>query len=174
MNKKTLLLPLPAAALVALLSGCVGTGPNTQQGAVTGGALGALAGAIIGNNSGGGNGLGGAAIGAAVGALAGGTMGNQADNQRGTLYGEPSGPRGRYYSSANPPQTPPTPVVVETFSPPPAPNSLWIPGYWSYDGYRYTWAAAHWEIPPQNARAYVTAHWEGRRGGYVFVPSYWR
>lgn len=30
--------------VVSLLTGCVGVGPNTQQGAVTGGALGALAG----------------------------------------------------------------------------------------------------------------------------------
>ena len=41
-----------ALVLSALSAGCVGTGPNTQQGAVTGGALGALAGGIIGNNSG--------------------------------------------------------------------------------------------------------------------------
>src|SRR4051812_19225253 len=100
---KTLL--LPSLALVTCLSGCVGVGPNTQQGAVTGGALGAIAGAIIGNNSGGGNSLGGAAIGAAVGALAGGTVGNSVDNDRGTLYGESAGgPRARYYSSARPPQ----------------------------------------------------------------------
>jgi hypothetical protein len=58
MNKPTLLLFL--AALSTLLSGCVGTGPNTQQGAVTGGTLGAIAGAIIGHNSRGGDALGGA------------------------------------------------------------------------------------------------------------------
>ncbi|MDB6168113.1 MAG: hypothetical protein JWM88_977, partial [Verrucomicrobia bacterium] len=41
MHVKTLF--LPALLTTALLSGCVGTGPNTQQGAVAGGALGALA-----------------------------------------------------------------------------------------------------------------------------------
>ena len=79
--------------LSALCAGCVGTGPNTQQGAVTGGALGAIAGAIIGNNSSSHNGLAGAAIGAAAGAIAGGTIGNAADNQQGTLYGAPQGDR---------------------------------------------------------------------------------
>src|SRR5438874_848117 len=83
--------PKPHAYALALIvtlasAGCVGTGPNTQRGAVGGAALGGLAGAIIGNNSGSGNALGGAAIGAAAGALAGGTLGNAADNERGTLY----------------------------------------------------------------------------------------
>jgi len=46
-----------------------------------------------------------------------------------------------------------------------------IPGYWSYDGYRYTWAAGHWENPPPNARSYVTAHWEGRGAVYVLCRA---
>ena len=171
MSKQILL--VSTVALSALFTGCVGVGPNTQQGAVSGGAIGALAGAIIGNNSGG-NSLGGAAIGAAVGAIAGGTMGNSVDNQRGTLYDPPAAPRYRYRTAARPPSPPPPPPQNEAFTAPPAANALWIPGYWSYDGYRYTWAAGHWEIPPPNARSFVTAHWESRGGGYVFVPSYWR
>jgi WXXGXW repeat (2 copies) len=101
-------------------------------------------------------------------------MGNSVDNQRGTLYDEPSSPRSRYRSTARPPEPPPPPAEPEVLTAPPAPNALWIPGYWSYDGYHYAWAGGHWEIPPPNARAYVTAHWEGRGGGYAFVPSYWR
>ena len=65
-----------ALALCAVLTGCVGTGPNTQQGAVEGGAVGAVTGAIIGNNSGGRNGVAGALIGAIAGAIAGGAIGN--------------------------------------------------------------------------------------------------
>ena len=79
MNTKPLLIvPL---ALSFLLAGCVGTGPNTQQGAVTGGALGALAGGIIGNNSGGRTWQG-AAIGGVIGAIAGGAIGNVTDRLR--------------------------------------------------------------------------------------------
>src|SRR4051812_46273998 len=80
---------LAAGLSVVFFTGCVGTGPNTQRGAVGGAALGALAGAIIGNNSGG-NGGSGPLIGAAAGALAGGTMGNAVDNDNGTLYHEGS------------------------------------------------------------------------------------
>ena len=77
---------LPSLALASLLAGCVGTGPNTQQGVIGGAALGALTGAIIGNNSGSHNGASGAAIGALAGGIAGGTLGISLDHQRGTLY----------------------------------------------------------------------------------------
>ena len=168
MNKPTLLLAL--AALSSLLSGCVGTGPNTQQGAVTGGTLGAIAGAIIGHNSRGGDALGGALIGGAAGAIAGGTIGNSVDNQRGTLY---QGTAPANYRVASPPPMPAPPPMTEVMTPPPAPNALWIPGYWYYDGRGYAWVPAHWEIPPPTAHSYMAAHWEYRERHYVFVPGYW-
>lgn len=158
-----------------MLTGCVGTGPNTQQGAVAGGALGALAGAIIGHNSGGGNTLGGALIGGAAGALAGGTIGNSVDHQNGTVYGEsePQVRHATYRVVQQVPVTPPPPAT-DTVTPSPAPNAVWIPGYWSFDGSNYMWVAGHWEIPPPNARSYIAAHWENQGAGYFFVPAYWR
>ncbi len=173
MIKQTLLVSTLAMSLLG--AGCVGTGPNTQQGAVAGGTLGAIAGAVIGHNSRGGDSLGGAILGGTVGAIAGGTMGNAQDQKNGTLYpAYPNEPRYRRVPvSYAPPPAPPTPAS-EAVTPSPAPNALWVPGYWSYDGYRYNWVAGHWEIPPPNARAYVVAHWEQRPEGYAFVQSYWR
>ncbi len=172
MNKKILLVPV--LALSSLFSGCVGTGPNTQNGAVAGGALGAIAGAIIGHNSGGGNTLGGALIGGAAGAIAGGTIGNSVDHQNGTVYGEPRPETVSYTVVETPPPSPPAlPPQPPPGATPPAPNALWVPGYWSFDGARYTWVDAHWEVPPPLAKSYVAAHWEPRNGGYVFVPGYW-
>ena len=161
MNRKTLF--VSSLALSALLTGCVGTGPNTQQGAVSGAALGAIAGAIIGNNSGNHDAGAGALIGALAGGIAGGTMGNAVDNENGTLYGYPEGPRRGYYRTS----------VVEQASPP-APNALWIPGYWDYNGNGYTWTAGHWEIPPPASTTYVAAHWENRGEANVFVRAHWR
>ena len=169
MRKKLIL--VATASLAALFSGCEGTGPNTQQGAVTGGALGAIAGAIIGHNSGSGNTLGGALIGGAAGALAGGTLGNSADHETGTVYGEGASQR-TYRVVQQVPQPPPPPH--ETMTPSPAANAVWIPGYWSFDGGAYSWMAGHWEIPPPNTHTYVAAHWENQGSGYFFVPSYWR
>ena len=173
---------LSAFALTTLLSGCVGSGPNTEQGALTGGALGALAGAVIGHNSRGGDAVGGAILGAAGGAIAGGVIGNSVDQERGTIYGPPE-PRRRAYAypeqrsyrvtrveaPSAPPQTP-----VENIPPSPAPNAVWVAGYWIYDGRSYAWMSGRWEIPPPFAHAYVPAHSESRNGQMVYVPGYWQ
>src|SRR4051812_40414296 len=128
MIKQTLLVSTLALSLLG--AGCVGTGPNTQQGAVNGGALGAIAGAIIGHNSRGGDTLGGALLGGTIGAIAGGTLGNSVDNQRGTLYDAPGGYRQRVPVSYAPPPAPPAPVA-DVVTAAPASNALWVPGFWS-------------------------------------------
>jgi len=180
MRKKALL--VSALVLSLLGAGCVGTGPHTEQGAVTGGALGALAGAIIGHNSRGGDALGGAILGGAAGAIAGGTLGNSVDNQRGTIYDRPYPQQGTVYDRPYPtysrvaseaPPPPPAPPA-ENITAPPAPNALWIPGYWIYNGSQYSWSGGHWEVPPANARTYVAAHWENQGGTPVYVQGSWR
>ena len=170
MKTKFLLLSIAALAPV-VFSGCVGTGPNTQQGAVTGGTLGAITGAIIGHNSRGGDALGGAILGGTAGALAGGALGNSVDQQRGTLY--PNSPYGYRERPMRRIQQPPPPLA-ETVPPPPAGDVLWIPGSWAYDGRGYAWTGGHWEIPPPDAHTYVAAHWETRPSGPAFVPASWR
>lgn len=168
--RKTALL-VSCLALPLLGAGCVGTGPNTEQGAVTGGALGALAGAIIGHNSSGGDAVGGAILGAVGGAVAGGAIGNSVDHERGTIYGERRTVYDRPMAYAPPP--PPAPPA-ETVTAPPAPNALWIPGFWTYNGSGYAWTGGHWEVPPPNARTYMAAHWENQGGVPVYVQGSWR
>lgn len=168
MNKCILL--ISTLGLSGLVSGCVGTGPNTQQGAVSGGTLGAIAGAIIGHNSPGGDALGGAILGGTAGAIAGGTLGNSVDHQQGTIYGYPDD--ARYRRVIAPPPSPAP--YAEPVSAPPAPNAVWAPGYWMFDGQRYTWVGGSWQIPPPQAHAYIAAHWEFQGDRYVFVPSTWR
>ncbi len=165
------LLATSAVFIASLFGGCVGTGPNTQQGAVTGGALGALAGAVIGHNSRGGDSLGGALIGGTVGAIAGGTIGNSVDQQNGTVYGaHPYHSHVGYYSAPPPAPQP----VAETVPASPNPNAVWIPGYWDFNGTGYAWVSGRWEIPPADVHQYVSPHWEDRSGTYVFVRGYWR
>ncbi len=165
--------PLVASlALASLLTGCVGTGPNTQQGVVGGAALGALAGAIIGNNSGNHNGAAGAAIGAVAGGIAGGTIGTSIDHERGTLYtSEQQATTNVVVAQPPPPPPPPADVVVMQSGP----GTVWIPGYWAYDGYRYVWIGGRWARPPHHRyHAYVSPHWERRPSGYVYIQGYWR
>lgn len=168
-TKSIILIPLGVALLSA---GCVGTGPNTQEGAVAGGMLGAIAGAIIGNNTGSGNSAEGALIGAAAGAILGGTMGNQADHQQGTIYGSKQEAT-TVVVSAIPPQ-PPTVAPPEVVSARTAPEAIWIEGHWVYNGQSYYWEPGRWEIPPPRYRQYVAPHWERQGEGYVYVQGYWR
>lgn len=154
-----------ALALCTVLTGCVGTGPNTQNGAVEGGAAGAVAGAIIGNNSGGRNGPAGALIGAIVGAIAGGTIGNSVDHQNGTIYGQPLAAVPVYPSYAAAPE-----VIVAQ----PNPNSIWVPGYWEWTGTQYVWTAGYWTVPPPGFQVYVEGGWIFRGGGYYYRRPYWR
>lgn len=161
-----------ALAVAALGSGCVGTGPNTQNGALSGAAIGGLAGAIIGNNHGHQT-WEGAAIGAAAGAIVGGTIGNNVDHQQGTLYTSQQQATTDYVEAQPPPPPPPQPAPTVVYTRP-APSAVWVEGYWAYDGRGYQWVAAHWEIPPPNYRVYVRPQWVHRRGGYVYVRGYWR
>jgi hypothetical protein len=166
-NRITMKTKITATALLlcAALTGCVGTGPNTQQGAVAGGAVGALAGAVIGNNSGGRNGAAGALIGGLVGAIAGGTIGNSVDHQNGTVYGQPVAAVPAYPAAA------PAPDVVQA---PPSPDAVWVPGYWDWNGYQYNWIAGYWTMPPVGFRVYVRGVWIRRGGGYFYRRPYWR
>lgn len=168
---KSLILSSSLAA-ATLLSGCVGSGPRTEQSAVVGGALGALAGAVIGHNSRGGDALGGAILGSVAGAVTGGAIGNSADHAQGTIYG--SEPRPRYRTVSQPPPAPPPLQGGDVMTAAPTPNAIWVPGYWSYDGRGYNWMAGKWEIPPPTARTYVAAHWQYRDGTYVFMQPYWQ
>jgi WXXGXW repeat (2 copies)/Glycine-zipper domain len=148
----------------------VGTGPNTQEGAVTGGALGALAGAILGNNSRSHNALAGALIGGTAGAIAGGTLGNAADQRNGTIYTSEQQATTNVVVQAPPrPPPPPTEVVVEQ----PAPDMIWIRGCWVWGPEGYFWAPGHWQRPPPYRRYYVAPHWQRRRGNYVYIQGYW-
>jgi len=157
---------LTLAIASIILTGCVGTGPNTQQGAVGGAAIGGLAGAIIGNQSH--NAGGGALVGAAIGAIAGGTLGNAQDQQNGTLYGPP---QPQVYVSEVPQTPEPQPDVVVIS---PGPEYVWIPGYYEFDGRAYAWIRGYWAFPPRHGAVFVRPHWGWDGHRHVFHRGYWR
>jgi hypothetical protein len=162
---------LAALAVASFLTGCQGTGPNTQRRAVGGAALGALAGAIIGNNSGSHNGASGAAIGAIAGGIAGGTLGNSVDNEQRTVYTSENDATSNVVVQQPPAPPPPQREVVYAR---PRGDVVWIPGYYAYDGYRYVWIEGRWARPRRGYRHYEAPHWQRRGGGYVYVQGYWR
>ncbi len=166
----TFLASLVGATLLTF-TGCVGTGPNTQNGAVGGAALGAIAGAVIGHNSGSHNTLAGAAIGGVAGGLAGGALGNAQDHANGTIYTSEADATTRVVVQEPPPQPQ---VRTEVVTVQPAPETVWVGGYYTYAGNGYAWVPGHWERPPHAHRSFVEPHWQRRGGSYVYVQGYWR
>lgn len=170
---KPSLLILGLLSVATFLTGCVGVGSNTQQGAFGGAAVGALAGAIIGNNSGHRNAASGAVIGGIAGAALGGTIGNSLDHQHGTLYTSEKQATTQVVV-AQPPTTPPPPARVNRPRPT-GRTAIWVEGHWLYDGRgAYVWIPGSWTTPPPRYRYYVAPHWSRHHRGYVYVQGYWR
>lgn len=121
---------IPICAIAVLLTGCVGTGPYTQRGAVIGG----VAGAVVGNN----NSVG-TLEGAALGALAGAVLGNSLDHEHGTIYQD------REWVEY------PTPFA-EPIPPMPGPGHVWMPGYWRQRPDGWVWIYGYWRREDFSAR----------------------
>src|SRR3954469_10947207 len=68
-----------------------------------------------------------------------------------------------------PPPPPPNRVVYVTPPPRPAPEFLWIEGYWYPVGHKYKWHEGYGPRPP-----YEGAHGVGpRHDGRMFFEGYW-
>lgn len=69
-------------------------------------------------------------------------------------------------------EAPPPPereIIVER----PAPDYVWIGGYWTWRGGRHVWVGGRWDRPPRAGVAWVSPRWVRRGHGYVFVPGCW-
>ena len=67
---------------------------------------------------------------------------------------------------------PPAPPEVAQPATPPAPDSFYVPGVWTWNGDRYAWRAGYW-ARVQPGYVWVAAHYVWTPSGYVFVPGYW-
>jgi hypothetical protein len=68
-----------------------------------------------------------------------------------------------------PPAPKPEVVIVQ-----PAPDNVWVPGYWRPMGGSWEWVSGHWEAPPSGRRVWVPARYETSDSGVVYVEGYWR
>jgi hypothetical protein len=55
----------------------------------------------------------------------------------------------------------------------PAPNSVWMPGYWAwgYDG--YYWVPGTWTYAPQPGYLWTPGYWGWNAGNYAWNQGYW-
>lgn len=74
------------------------------------------------------------------------------------------------YSSGYVEEAPPT-AQVETRPDQPAPEAVWVDGYWRWQGGQYVWVPGYWETRPFGA--WVSGYWDRRTEGYYWVPGHW-
>ena len=56
----------------------------------------------------------------------------------------------------------------------PAPDYLWVPGYWAWsEGVDYYWVPGTWILPPKTGLLWTPGYWESEEGVYVFHVGYW-
>jgi hypothetical protein len=66
---------------------------------------------------------------------------------------------------------PPIPIYVQP--PIPAPDYLWTPGYWAWNGDDYYFVPGSWIEAPQPGYLWTPGYWGWRDGGYFFNQGYW-
>ena len=55
----------------------------------------------------------------------------------------------------------------------PAPEAVWAPGQWQWDGARWVWVTGAWRLPPRQGMAWQAPRWRSEDRGFVFVPGGW-
>ncbi|HVX86397.1 MAG TPA: hypothetical protein VH253_16555 [Phycisphaerae bacterium] len=77
----------------------------------------------------------------------------------------------------------PPPVVVEEAAPapvyevvpaPPGPGFLWVGGYWTHPGGRWSWVRGHYERPPRAGAVWVAPGWDHVGASFRFRAGGWR
>jgi hypothetical protein len=68
-----------------------------------------------------------------------------------------------------PPPPPPQRVVYVVPPPRPAPEFIWIEGYWYPVGHKYKWHEGYWTRPPYEGARWVAPRHDGR----MFFEGYW-
>lgn len=51
-------------------------------------------------------------------------------------------------------------------------DSIWVPGYYQFEGHQYGWRPGYW-TNPQPDRVWVPPHYRWTHHGYVFIAGYW-
>jgi hypothetical protein len=69
---------------------------------------------------------------------------------------------------------PPPPARVEARGLPPAPDQVWIAGYWAYENGHHLWHDGHWEKPPRPNARYIEPRWDRKGNQYAFREGHWK
>ena len=68
----------------------------------------------------------------------------------------------------------PPPPRSEFVPPPPGPQMVWEPGYWTFSGVTWDWVPGHYEARPQPTAQWIPGHWAQQPGGtWVWIAGRW-
>jgi hypothetical protein len=71
------------------------------------------------------------------------------------------------------PKAPPA-SKFETIPPYPSPNSVWSPGYWSWQDNRWEWVSGSWISRPHAGALWTNGHWTKSGNNWKWIPGSWR
>jgi hypothetical protein len=66
---------------------------------------------------------------------------------------------------------PPLPVYAQPLCP--APNYIWVPGYWAYADGDYYWVPGTWVMAPEVGFLWTPGYWAWNGAAFVFNQGYW-
>jgi hypothetical protein len=69
--------------------------------------------------------------------------------------------------------TAPPPIPYYEQPPVPAPNYLWVPGYWAWGVAGYYWVPGTWVLAPQPGYYWTPGYWSWQSGYFGWHPGYW-
>ena len=67
---------------------------------------------------------------------------------------------------------PPPAVTVETVTPSPGPEYVWVGGQYEWRK-RWVWVPGKWVVPPRPHAIWVGGRWVKHRNGWTWMPSHW-
>lgn len=67
----------------------------------------------------------------------------------------------------------PPAVKVIKVGPKPYKNTVWISGYWKWNGNKYVWSKGHW-VKPKKGKVWVKGHWEKKPRGWIYIKGHWK
>ena len=67
----------------------------------------------------------------------------------------------------------PPPARVEVIPVAPAPEYVWVPGYWDWSGTTYVWISGRY-VAAEDGYVWVRPRYVHRANGVVYVRGYWR
>lgn len=70
-------------------------------------------------------------------------------------------------------QTGPPAPMYEPAPAAPGPGYYWVPGYWSWNGYRYVWVHGRYSYPPYSGATWHAGHWAHNGYGWYWRPGHW-